>query len=592
VYLQGAQIERTATFTIPKGKTNLVLTNLSPFLDPASISVQGKGNFITLSVNHRRNYLEKESRSAEVARLLDLSELTQDSITLEQSLLTVWAEEEQFLRENRNIKGEATGYQLEDLQAIGAYYTERIRTIKKEQLAANKRIQALNERLQKINQQRNELQGAQDFGWSEIVIQVQAENQTPATFEISYLAGNASWFPSYDLWVNNVEENIQLVYQANLRQDTKEDWENVQLAFSNAEPSLSGQAPSLYPYFLSFQNYYQPNPVVQGYVNPNRNFTRIQGRVTDTNGEPLIGATIRVSGSTIGTVTNFDGSYELSLPQDASTIEISYVGFTTQVLGIGYSPQMDVALSEGGMLLDEVVINGYSGKRKKADMAPMGLGAEDAYNYEIPTQTVEFSTSVEFQLDIPYTAKSGNETLKLDLQRLDIPADYNYTTVPKLDETAYLLASITDWEQYNLLEGELSLHFEDTYVGKSILDVRYATDTLLLSLGRDKGISIERERVKDFSKKTFLGGKIVESRFYRITIRNTKKQAVNIEVRDQIPLSTTKEILVESLEISGGTLDPETGEIVWKLEIPAGKTIVLDNKYQVKYPKGEYIRID
>ena len=66
----------------------------------------------------------------------------------------------------------------------------------------------------------------------------------------------------------------------------------------------------------------------------------------------------------------------------------------------------------------------------------------------------------------------------------DIPADYQYKCIPKISEAAYLQAHITDFLQYNLLEGEANIFFEDTYIGKSILDVKYLSDTLTISLGK------------------------------------------------------------------------------------------------------------
>ncbi|MBR9919924.1 MAG: DUF4139 domain-containing protein [Bacteroidetes bacterium] len=589
VFLDGAQIERTAKHLLQSGKSTLVLEKLSPFMDPSSISVEGEGTFTILGVNHRRNFLEKENKSKELEGLSKRREAIQDSIVLEQNLISVWAEEEQFLKENRNIKGSANGYELEDLRDISQYYTDRIRTIKQEQLAGNKRIIKLNNNLSKVNKQIQELEGKKDVGWSEIVIQIESKSSQTVALKISYLCANAGWMPTYDVWVKDVKSDIELVYQAYLRQDTREDWENVQLSFSNAEPNLSGQAPALSPLFLYFGNYKRAAPTASGYIDYYNNPGRISGVVRDENGEPLIGATIMVAGTTVGTISDMNGYYELSLPADAGQLEVSYVGFQTQSVALSGTSQVDVQLSEGAAL-SEIVVTGYAAgadRSRKKDREQ-----DKAYKTEIPTQTIEFTTSVEFLLDIPYTIKSGNEVVKLDLKRLNIPASYEYISVPKLDETAYLQAIITDWEQYNLLEGEMSLRFEKTFVGKSVLDVRYATDTLELSLGRDKGIIIDRENVKEFSRKTFLGGKRIERRHYRTTVRNTRSQAIRIQLVDQVPISSNKDIEVESLDISGGELDEETGELIWTVEVASGQTITLDNKYEVKYPKREYLRID
>ena len=72
--------------------------------------------------------------------------------------------------------------------------------------------------------------------------------------------------------------------------------------------------------------------------------------------------------------------------------------------------------------------------------------------------------------------------------------------VNSLDEP---VALVTDWESYNLSEGEANLFFENTFVGKSVLDVKYLSDTLNISLGRDNSITVSREKQKDFSTHLF-----------------------------------------------------------------------------------------
>jgi uncharacterized protein (TIGR02231 family) len=126
----------------------------------------------------------------------------------------------------------------------------------------------------------------------------------------------------------------------------------------------------------------------------------------------------------------------------------------------------------------------------------------------------------------------------------ELPAFYQYFAVPKANNSAYLIAGVTDWEQYQLLEGEANVFFEQTFVGKSLLDVRYASDTLEISLGRDKMVTIEREKEKDFTEKSFLGGKKSATRLWKTTIKNNKSQPISMLVLDQVPVSTLEEIEV------------------------------------------------
>ena len=82
----------------------------------------------------------------------------------------------------------------------------------------------------------------------------------------------------------------------------------------------------------------------------------ITGAVTDAEtGEPLIGANVLIQGASSGTVTDFDGKYDLKVPEEAKKLEFSYTGYTPKVVEIGNQSAIDVQLA-AGQVLDEVVV--------------------------------------------------------------------------------------------------------------------------------------------------------------------------------------------------------------------------------------------
>lgn len=85
--------------------------------------------------------------------------------------------------------------------------------------------------------------------------------------------------------------------------------------------------------------------------------TSIKGTVVDETGEPVIGASIIVVGTTTGTVTNFDGSFSISAPQGARQVKISYVGMIPQTMEI--KSNMEITLKSDSQDLDEVVVVAY-----------------------------------------------------------------------------------------------------------------------------------------------------------------------------------------------------------------------------------------
>ena len=89
----------------------------------------------------------------------------------------------------------------------------------------------------------------------------------------------------------------------------------------------------------------------------------VRGNVLDQNGEPLIGVSVVVQGTSIGTITDFDGNFELEA-KEGSVLEISYIGYVTQRVKVGKTP-LKIQLKEDSRQLDEVVVVGYSTTSKR-----------------------------------------------------------------------------------------------------------------------------------------------------------------------------------------------------------------------------------
>ena len=121
----------------------------------------------------------------------------------------------------------------------------------------------------------------------------------------------------------------------------------------------------------------------------------VQGVVVDQNGEPVIGASVKVKGSKNGTVTNLDGKFTLHNANGA--IEVSYIGYKTQTVKATKGGNITVTLSEDASLLDDVVVVGY-GQQKKASLtsAITQIKGDEVFK----DRTVS-STAVALQGEIP-----------------------------------------------------------------------------------------------------------------------------------------------------------------------------------------------
>jgi hypothetical protein len=587
VFIKDAQITRKKSVELKQGATLLKFINLSPFIDAKSIQVKANGNITVLSVNHQQNYIDKLAKQQELLDFeLKFREI-KDKIKLEKTYLDILKEELAFLRENRNIGGKNQELSVTNLKDASTFYSKKLTSLKLKEIERYKRLDVLNKSKIDLDNQIKTITSKRDFPNGEILIKINAKNNTKADFELSYVVGNSGWFPTYDIRAKNINEPIEIIYKANIKQDTKIDWNNVKLNLSSANPNISGVAPELKTYFLNYNT-----------LPPTYNLTsnQIKGKVVDEKQVPIPGVNVIVKGTTIATSTDFDGNYSITIPNNTSQLEFSFIGYQRQTLPIT-SSNLNVYLKEDNQSLDEIVVVDYGRRKKKSARKVLqakvaGLKIRGASSYQIPSEQVVKQTTVAFEIEIPYSIKSDNKSYSVDMVNYNLPAKYKYFCVPKIDKDVFLIANISDWEKYNLLEGEANIFFEDTYVGKTLLDIRYATDTLQISLGRDKNISVKREKVKNFTTKQFIGSKKEESRVWTINVKNNKNQKINMLIFDQVPVSTLEEIKVAVFELSGAKHNIETGEIKWGLSIEPNENKKIELKYSIKYPKNRNLVIE
>ena len=201
-------------------------------------------------------------------------------------------------------------------------------------------------------------------------------------------------------------------------------------------------------------------------------------------------------------------------------------------------------------------------------------------------------TSITFDVAIPYTISSDGKLQTVEIQRLTAPAEYKYVTRPKLSQLAYLTANITDWAKLSLQSGEATLYFENSFVGKSYLNVSQLTDTLTVSLGTDNSILVKREKRQDFTSRKTIGTNKTETYSFLITIRNNKTNSVKITLNDQLPVSSNSGITVDAIELTGGSYNTQSGYVKWDLEIKPQETKQIVMTYSVKYPKDKTVILE
>jgi uncharacterized protein (TIGR02231 family) len=250
-------------------------------------------------------------------------------------------------------------------------------------------------------------------------------------------------------------------------------------------------------------------------------------------------------------------------------------------------------MKQDQVALQEVVVAafGVSGNDSES-LTGKASGVVVKKKEQVPLAIEKRLLTTEFQIDIPYSIPSDNQSYDVNMIEYDIKADYKYYAVPKLSNNAFLIANIPDWMNYNLLSGTAYIFFKGIYQGESFVDMETPGDTLAISVGRDKDLIISRDIQKDYVSKSIAGLSRKEQKAWTISIKNNKSIPVNISIEDQYPISKTDDIKVDLLEYSGAKRDESTGKLTWSFTINPSEKKTLDLRYTVKYPTSRSIIVE
>lgn len=610
VFFDGAQITREAKATVLKGKHLFVLENLPAEINPQSIQIDNNQKGEILSVKHELVYpTEKSKTILEYEEKIKLQKVKLQNLT---NQMDVYAIEEKILLDNSILNKKDAGTSITEIKEASDFYRTKLNEIRQNKLKLLIEIDLLKENIQNLYLELNKKASSEKKTYSKIAFTFNSETQINANFKISYYVSSAGWTPLYDFRVNEINEPLNLVYNANIFQSTGENWKNVNLTLSTNRPSLSNLKPELETWFIERRSNYQKKNIVEEQ-------STLKGRVFDRKTEepiPFANVVAYKNGETVAAATtDFDGLYTIKpIKSGCYDIKVSYVGYRTLemkgvVLRANIINFQDFNIQSNSMSLQSVEVVDYKlpliekdggtvASEEIAKMRPVGgvffsedgeMGSDEPFvvdGYEASTNI----TSIEYKIDIPYSIPSDGKDYSVKIKDVKLPVNFIFKTVPKLDNDVFLIAEISNWSKLNLLSGKSSIYYKGVFTGESEIDVKSLKDTLAISLNRDKNIIVERTLLKEKNEKQFIGNNIKETFNWSITIKNNKNIKSKVFVEDQFPISENKSIVIEKLEYSNGKLDEKTGKITWELELEPNEKKELTLKYSVRYPN--YMRLN
>ena len=602
VFTNGAQVERSLSVNLLAGEQMITFTGLSPYTDVKSMQIKARGKLTVLGVNYRTIHPDSLQRVKQLREAEKLVKSTDEKERELKAQLEVVNAQLEMVKTNSSIGNRTTVTPLANIKELNNYYAQETLELKKKAIAIDQELEKLAEIREKQEKTVDSIARIKLKTMTEADLTLQVAQAGKVEFDLTYYVRNAGWYPTYDLRSEGLGLPLQLSYKANIFQNTKEEWNNISVTLSSANPSRSNIAPELRTYWIDY------GKLAPRYDNELGTEGSVSGVVLDEEGEPLIGCSVMVVGTSLGTVTDVNGRYSIALPRGKNQLRFAYVGYLSQTSSVNGST-LNVRMKEDSAALQEVVVIGYgvskkgrgktSRKREDASMIEGKVpGVAVSKEPEMPEseliavneQRAQFG--YEFEIKQPLTLLSDGKTTTTEIARYQLPATYQYLGIPRADKDAFLVADATDWQQYSLLEGEANVYFENSFIGKTVLDPTVTNDTLHFSLGRDNGIRMQRTKVSARSTRRLLASNQEQDMTWRITVKNSRKEAVSLLLQDQIPVSQNSNITVTTEELSGGQLDKSTGIIVWQLQLQPNEQREFIVQYRVKYPKNRQLTIE
>lgn len=530
LHLQAAEVHRASDLNIPKGRSLFIFTGLSSKLYPQTIQISAaQAGIRILSVTSKINYLAKSPEDLKIQALRDSVDLIKAELAVLGNEKGAYLAEKEVLKSNRSTKGSDKPLDLELLKAASKYHRERTLEINKELTALQNKIVAANRKLFDHKLQLREL-NANKQPTSEIHLVVESAKALSSKVDLRYVVRDCGWAAIYDIESQNFSDKIELRYRALAFNNTAVDWVDVDLTLATADPLKTANQPILATW--SIDDY---------------------------------------STNAINDIANINISNEIYI-QNNNQEQLNLNGYKQEVqdiLGDDYNADID-----------------YETERFRE------FQRERANKPQLTSATLDVPEfNVDFEIDRPYTIPSDRKPYSIDVETHNLAASYKYYAVPKMDKDAFLLAQVVGWEELNLVSGPVNIYNTNRYVGQSYLNIRNISDTLQISLGRDKDVVVNRIKVKGKSKRQLLGSAKKASVAYEIDVRNNHSKAIDIEILDQIPISTDKEITISLDEKSDAIYTEKTGELLWRFKLEPSTTKKLEMGYSIKYPKDKRVNI-
>lgn len=199
------------------------------------------------------------------------------------------------------------------------------------------------------------------------------------------------------------------------------------------------------------------------------------------------------------------------------------------------------------------------------------------------------ANSMEFVLEGTWDVPNEVGPRLVEIQTTSIAASFQWRAIPLMDDSVYMVAVLKEQLPPEAVGHEASVHLMGEYCGKVTLDAPATDEEPQISLGPDARMSVSRTLVRRHKSTTLLRGRVTELMQFELGIRSQRMEPVHLVLIDQLPITEDKDIVVEAGNTGDATVNAETGEVRWELDVVGGTSCSRRFSYTISCPKGVQI---
>jgi hypothetical protein len=548
VYPNSALVTREVDVPDGTGVIELVVTSLPPATVNSSLYSEGGDGLRVLTTRFRTRAVKEDTRE-EVRKLEDeLKKLAQTQQRLQAEMnavqlnMQVYNKLENFTQASTQNATEKGKLDAEAAIALTKYVMEGRTARAKELVDMQQRMQDLQEQQAFVQRQYAELTSGSNKVERDAVIVVDKNRAGAGKVRLNYLVDAASWRPQYKLRAGDkAKDPIQLEYLANVMQQTGEDWGNVHLILSTAQPMLNAAPPDLKVLALNVVPRgtavaSNPPPMPPGFglgggFGPGGGKGQGGG---ESKTDKKDGPPDRPRGEQAQMPGPGDASEKLlesarsgvsamyALQQKAMDLD-QQARYLREIANLERLQKKELAANE---------LDNYAAALQQARDLVV-LADEKTVNRGFVPRNDNEGPSVTYHLQSKLTVPSRNDEQVVEVTKFDLASDYCYKAVPVLTRHVYRQANLTNTSKFVLLPGEATMYTGSDFVGRMDLPLVAIGEQFTAGFGVDPQIQVQRQLID--RTRTMQGGNQVLKYDYRILISSFKPEKVKVQVWDRLP---------------------------------------------------------